>query len=78
MVVITTDWSPKNAPIHQLEKRWLCLSENAMADGQWLNEYVVIRDGPILTNNLTVVPSGEIEKLGLANVLESRILQCKT
>ena len=75
---IERDWSIENPPRHLLEKSWLRLTENAMHDGQWINERVVIRNGhPMLTNNLSKVPEQEMEKLSFKELLESRIIQCK-
>ena len=68
----------ENPPRHLLEKSWLRLTENAMLDGQWINERVVITDGhPMLTNNLSKVPEQDLKKLSFKEILESRIIQCK-
>ena len=78
MIMITTDWSSRTSPKHLLERRWLKLTTNAFADGQWLNEYVSVRDGsPYLTNNLQIVPTGKVEKVSFEQLIRSRIVQCK-
>ena len=75
---IERDWSVENPPRHLLEKSWLRLTENAMRDGQWINERVVIRNGhPMLTNNLSKAPEQDLKKLSFKELLESRIIQCK-
>ena len=75
---IERDWTTADPPRHLLEKSWLRLTENAMRDGQWINERVVVRDGhPMLTNNLSKVPEKDLKKLSFRELLESRIIQCE-
>ena len=78
MVQIDRDWSVEAPPRNLLEKSWLRLTANAMKDGQWINERIVIRDNhPMLTNSLLKVPENDLEKLPFKELLESRIVQCK-
>ena len=78
-VQIDRDWSVDKPPRHLLEKSWLRLTTNAMKDGQWINERVVIRDNhPMLTNSLLKVPDHDLERLSFKELLESRIVQCKS
>ena len=78
MEVITTDWTSKTASRRTLDKNFLQLTPNALADGEWFNSYVTVREGmPYLTNNLTKVPDGPVSKRTLTSILNSRVIQCK-
>ena len=78
MEIITTDWTSKTASRDLLNKNFLQLTPNALADGEWCNAYVTVREGmPYLTNNLTKVPKNPVKKRTLVNILSSRIVQCK-
>ena len=78
-VQINRDWSVDQPPRQLLEKSWLRLTANAVKDGQWINERIVIRDNhPMLTNSLLMVPENNLEKLSFKDLLESRIVQCKS
>ena len=78
MPIITTDWNSKTAPKSLLDRNWLRLTPNALADGQWYNEYISVRDGsPYLTNNLQKPPVGKVEKKAFSKIVFSRIVQCE-
>ena len=76
--VMGSNWNLKRTPKHLLENSWLRLTENALNDGQLFSPYVSIRGGgPMLTNNLTMVPKERVKKLTLRNLMSSRIMTCK-
>ena len=77
-IQINHDWTTETPPKSLLERTWLRLTENAMNDGQPINSRVVVRQGhPMLTNNLSKIPTESLEKMSFKELLESRIMQCK-
>ena len=76
--VMESDWDEKRTPKHLLDTRWLRLTENAFNDGQLFSPFVSIRGGgPMLTNNLTKVPTKVKKRLTLKAIMSSRIMTCK-
>ena len=75
---IEQDWTQKRPPIALLDKEYLRLTEETIEDGVLMNEQIMIEnDGPVLNNDLDTVPSKYDQKMGLQQLLQSRLMRCE-
>ena len=76
---IERDWTGTNLPVSLLDKQFLRLTEDTLDDGVLMNETVFVEDsGPALENNLETVPPRYGNKLMFQQLLQSRLMKCKS
>ena len=74
---ISHDWSAENPPVSKLEKQFVCLSNEVLEDGVFINETIRLENGgPVLENNLETVPLRFEKRMDLQQLMQSRLFKC--